>query len=140
MRRIALVLALLASGPALAGELELTEAEIKVGIPYVGEYVLPEGEEEREYFNRGNRSYLNPKYDGDWKRQICVLDFFHHESIAAKNRSDIDNGELRRFYQVISRDRHELVKNNQDAYNKNFKFFNAIRRGFGDAGIKYCDG
>ena len=140
MRRFVLALALLASGPALAGELELSEAEIKVGFPYVGEYVLPEGEETREILNRGNRSYLNPKYTDDWKKQICVLDFFHHESIAAKKRGDIDRREKRQFYLVISRDRQKLVKNNQEVYNKNFKFFNAIRRGFGDAGIEYCDG
>ena len=140
MKRIVLALALIIGGPAVAGELELTEAEIKVGFPYVGEYVLPEGEEEREYFNRGDRSYLNPEYAGDWKKQICILEFFRLEVFAARKRGDIDSTESRRFGQVIHRDRYPLVKANQDAYNKNFKFFNAIRRGFGDAGIEYCDG
>ena len=140
MKRIVFALALLTGGPALAGELELTDAEIKVGFPYVGEYVLPEGEEEREYFNRGNRSYLNPEYEGDWKRQICVLDFFRSEIMHARKRGDIDSGESRRFSQVVRRDRQQLVKENREAYDKNGKFFHGYRRGYNHAGIDFCNG
>jgi len=140
MKRIVLALALIIGGPAVAGELELTEAEIKVGFPYVGEYVLPEGEEEREYFNRGDRSYLNPEYAGDWKKQICVLDFFDSEVMHARKRGDIDNDESRRFEQVIRRDRQHLVKSNRKAYKKNGKFFHGYRRGYEHAGIDFCNG
>jgi len=140
MKRIVFTLALLIGGPALAGELELTDAEIKVGFPYVGEYVLPEGEEEREYLNRGDRSYLNPEYEGDWKRQICVLDFLRSEVRHTSKRDDIDSRESRRFFQIIRRDRHQLVKANQEAYNKNGKFFHGYRRGYDHAGIDFCNG
>jgi len=140
MRRIVLALALTMGGPALAGELELTAAETKVGFPYVGEYVLPEGEEEREYMNRGNRSYLNPEYEGDWKKQICVLDFFRSEVMHARKRGDIDSRESRRFNQVINRDRQNLVKSNRENYGKNGKFFHGYRRGYEHAGIDSCNG
>lgn len=140
MRRIVLALALTLGGPALAGELKLTAAETKVGFPYVGEYVLPEGEEEREYMNRGNRSYLNPEYEGDWKKQICILDFLRSEVRIAKKRDDIDNDEQRQFNQVINRDRQHLVKSNREAYDQNGKFFHGYRRGYGHAGIDSCNG
>lgn len=140
MRGIALALALAIGGPAMAGELELTDVEVRAGIPYVGEYVLEEGETEEDMFYRGNRSFLNPEYADDWKKQICVLDFIRHEAIAARKRGDTEVGEDQKLQRVIARDRHRVKTANEDGYMKNYKFFHVIRRGFGNAGIEYCDG
>jgi len=140
MRRFVLALALLASGPALAGELELTDAEVRAGIPYAGEHVLQEGETRDYMFYRGDRSYLNPEYADDWKRQICVLDFLRHQVIAADKRGDIEGSENQKIQRILRRDRRGLREANEDGYMKNYKFFHAVRRGFGDAGIEYCNG
>jgi len=141
MKRVLIGLAVIVWNPALAAELELNDLEIRAGVPYVQEYILPEGEEESEYLNRGPRSYQNPKYEGDIKRQVCVLDFLLSRVYAARDRGDIGASEAMKLKRVFLRDRQDVRNVDMDVYYRNNQFFSAGKKVFFETeGIDYCDG
>jgi len=141
MKKALIGLAVFVWNPASAAELELNDVEVRAGIPYVQEYVLPEGEEESEYLNRGPRSYQNPKYDGDLKLQMCVLEFVQSITNAARVRGDIDATEAMTIKRIIHRDRVDLKKIDRQLYLRNNQFFkDGRKKHFEIEGIDYCNG